>query len=161
MMLFVEDWLQLFKESPRCSATRSSDQENVMEKELLVIQSIRDRMAALLDVVSEDSVTSSSEIEDNDAVEDVSDHEQNTPQRLTNGRTPRETTGSSTFVKKRKLFSLKANDTESRQTKIAKKSRDTARLPKGALGAYTLLVTEVDETIGRILRYGTFYLHSL
>ncbi|KAF9931661.1 Origin recognition complex subunit 3 [Mortierella alpina] len=152
MMLFVEDWLQVFKQSPRCSLTGSSDQENAMEHELLVIQSIRDRMAALLDVVSEDSVTSSSEIEDNDAAGEESDREQNTSQRMASGKTQRGSTGNSTFVKKRKLISLKANDTESRQTMIAKKSRDTARLPKGALGAYTLLVTEVDETIGRILR---------
>ncbi|KAF9570993.1 Origin recognition complex subunit 3 [Mortierella alpina] len=152
MMLFVEDWLQLFKQFPRCKQTGSFEESNEMEKEMLVIQSIRDRMAALLDVVSEDSVTSSSEIEDNDAADEGSDREQNTPQRMANGRSQRESAGSSTFVKKRKLVSLKANDTESRQTKIAKKSRDTARLPKGALGAYTLLVTEVDETIGRILR---------
>ncbi|KAF9966160.1 Origin recognition complex subunit 3 [Mortierella alpina] len=152
MMLFVEDWLQVFKQAPRCTLLGSPDQENAMEKELLVIQSIRDRMVALLDVVSEDSVTSSSEIEDNDATGEGSDRVQNIPQRMAKGRPQRGTQGNSTFVKKRKLISLKANDTESRQTKIAKKSRDTARLPKGALGAYTLLVTEVDETIARILR---------
>ncbi|KAG0199401.1 Origin recognition complex subunit 3 [Mortierella sp. GBA30] len=153
MMLFVEDWLQFFKQSPRCSPKQSLEQENAMDKELIIIQSIRDRMAALLDVVSEDSVTSSSEIEDDDVAEDESGQEHKSTavstgdERLRNG-----ISGGSTFVKKRKLFSLKANETESRQTKIAKKTRDTARLPKGALGAYTVLVTEIDETIARLFR---------
>ncbi|KAF9088281.1 Origin recognition complex subunit 3 [Mortierella sp. AD031] len=145
MMMFVEDWLQLFKNSPRCVHKKSVAQENAMDQELVVIQSIRDRMAALLDNVSEDSVTSSSEIEDNG--EEVEE----TVKTLSNdGGGPTSTT----FVKKRKLVSLNvyAHEVDSRQTRIAKKTRETARIPKGALGAYTLLVKEIDETIARLLR---------
>ncbi|KAG0282023.1 Origin recognition complex subunit 3 [Linnemannia gamsii] len=136
MMVFVEDWLQLFKESPRCVPKKSTTLENAMDRELLVVQSIRDRMAALLDNVSEDSVTSSSEIEDNDEEAEASK------------------TSSGGFVKKRKLVSLNvyAHETDSRQTRIAMKTRETARIPKGALGAYTLLVKEIDETISRLFR---------
>ncbi|KAK3821049.1 MAG: origin recognition complex subunit 3 N-terminus-domain-containing protein [Benniella sp.] len=45
---------------------------------------------------------------------------------------------------------LKANDDESRQTRIAQKSRDTIRLPKGVLGTYTLLVSEIDEFLAKL-----------
>ncbi|KAG0262166.1 Origin recognition complex subunit 3, partial [Mortierella polycephala] len=144
MMLFVEDWLQFFKESPRCSPKKSSDQENAMDKELVAIQSVRDRMAALLDVVSEDSVTSSSEIEDNEEGEAEAEAEAQGQGMETNGRVVQTSKGGgsgagSTFIKKRRLVSLNADETESRQTRIAKKTRETARLPKGTLGAYTIL----------------------
>lgn len=141
MMVFVEEWLQLFKESPRCVPKKSTTLENAMDRELVVVQSIRDRMAALLDNVSEDSVTSSSEIEDNDEGAEASK------------------TSSGGFVKKRKLVSLNvyAHETDSRQTRIAMKTRETARIPKGALGAYTLLVKEIDETISRLFRYISAY----
>ncbi|KAG0368066.1 Origin recognition complex subunit 3 [Gamsiella multidivaricata] len=143
MMLFMEDCVQFFKNSPRCSPKNSLQQENTMDRELVILQSIRDRMAALLDVVSEDSVTSSSEVEDND------EQQQEQGGRMGSIATDRST---STFVKKRKLFSVKAEETESRQTRIAKKTRETARLPKGALGAYTVLVTEIDDFIARLFR---------
>lgn len=137
MMIFVEDWLQLFKESPQCVPKKSMALENAMDRELIVVQSIRDRMAALLENVSEDSVTSSSEIEDN------GEETEESSKALTGG-----------FVKKRKLVSLNvyAHETDGRQTRIAKKTRETTRIPKGALGAYTLLVKEIDETISRLFR---------
>ncbi|KAG0281242.1 Origin recognition complex subunit 3 [Linnemannia exigua] len=143
MMMFVEDWLQLFKESSLCAPKTSTALENAMDRELVVVQSIRDRMSALLDNVSEDSVTSSSEIEDHGEEAEVSS-------KTLGG----EGLSASTFVKKRKLVSLNvyAHETGSRQTKIAKKTRETARIPKGALGAYTLLVKEIDETISRLFR---------
>jgi hypothetical protein len=142
MMLFVEDWLQLFKDSARCVPKKSTALENAMDRELVVVQSIRDRMAGLLDNVSEDSVTSSSEIEDNG--EEAGESSK---------------TSSGGFVKKRKLVSLNvyAHETNSRQTRIAMKTRETARIPKGALGAYTLLVKEIDETISRLFRYLSSY----
>ncbi|KAF9922273.1 Origin recognition complex subunit 3, partial [Linnemannia zychae] len=135
MMIFVEDWLQLFKDSPCCTPKRSTELENAMDKELVVIQSIRDRMAALLEKVSEDSANSSSENEDNDERAELSG-------------------GGSTNVKKRKLVSLNvyADEIDSRQTRIAMKTRETARIPKSAIGAYTLLVKEIDETILRLFR---------
>ena len=138
MMIFVEDWLQLFKESPQCVPKESTALENAMDRELIVVQSIRDRMAALLENVSEDSVTSSSEIEDNGGEAEESS-------KTLNGG----------FVKKRKLVSLNvyAHETDGRQTRIAKKTRETTRIPKGTLGAYTLLVKEIDETISRLFRY--------
>ncbi|KAI1321579.1 Origin recognition complex subunit 3 [Mortierella claussenii] len=208
MMLFIEDCLQFFKDSPRCSPKSSTEQENAMDRELVVLQSIRDRMAALLDVVSEDSVTSSSEIEDNDQEEikqegderregsndqdgekdEDGDMEEVTqvevPDRWTraNGGINGVTNGTngssgakegssiggtttaatvirnitatvgSTFVKKRKLVSVNANAAEGRQTRIARKTRETARLPKGALGTYTVLVTEVDQLFTRLFK---------
>ncbi|KAF9191007.1 Origin recognition complex subunit 3 [Haplosporangium sp. Z 767] len=155
MMLFVEDWLQFFKDSPRCRPKKSSDQENAMDKELVAIQSVRDRMAALLDVVSEDSVTSSSEIEDNEEGETETETQDQSME--TNGGAVQTSKSGgpgarSTFIKKRRLVSLNADETESRQTRIAKKTRETARLPKGAQGAYTVLVTEIDQTLARLFR---------
>lgn len=138
MMIFVEDWLRLFKESPQCVPKQSTALENAMDRELVVVQSIRDRMTALLDNVSEDSVTSSSE------TEDIGEDIDKSSKTLDGG-----------FVKKRKLVSLNvyAHETDGRQTRIAKKTRETTRIPKGALGAYTLLVKEIDETISRLFRY--------
>ncbi|KAG9062307.1 Origin recognition complex subunit 3 [Linnemannia hyalina] len=135
---FLQNWLQLFKESPRCVPKESTALENAMDRELIVVQSIRDRMGALLDIVSEDSVTSSSEVEDN------GEEAEESSKTLSGG-----------FVKKRKLVSLNvyAHETDGRQTRIAKKTRETTRIPKGALGAYTLLVKEIDETISRLFRY--------
>ncbi|KAF9901848.1 Origin recognition complex subunit 3 [Linnemannia zychae] len=143
MMMFVEDWLQLFKDSSLCVPKKSTALENALDRELVVVQSIRDRMASLLDNVSEDSVTSSSEVEDNGVVAEVSS------KTLDGGKSP-----APAFIKKRKLVSLNvyAHEAGSRQTKIAKKTRETARIPKGALGAYTLLVKEIDETITRFFR---------
>ncbi|OAQ35888.1 hypothetical protein K457DRAFT_13122 [Linnemannia elongata AG-77] len=137
MMIFVEDWLRLFKESPQCVPKQSTALENAMDRELVVVQSIRDRMTALLDNVSEDSVTSSSE------TEDIGEDIDKSSKTLDGG-----------FVKKRKLVSLNvyAHETDGRQTRIAKKTRETTRIPKGALGAYTLLVKEIDETISRLFR---------
>ncbi|KAF9127559.1 Origin recognition complex subunit 3 [Mortierella sp. 14UC] len=143
MMMFVEDWLQLFKDTSLCIPKKSTALETAMDRELMVVQSIRDRMAALLDNVSEDSVTSSSELEDNGVETEVSSKVLNRGEPL-----------ATAFVKKRKLVSLNvyAHEAGSRQTKIAKKTRETARIPKGALGAYTLLVKEIDETISRFFR---------
>ncbi|KAF9207972.1 Origin recognition complex subunit 3 [Podila verticillata] len=156
MMLFVEEWLQFFRNSEICQSDSASDLDGIMAQELLTVQSIRDRMAALLDVVSEDSVTSSSEIEDNDKEED--DESQIKVAQSGNEASsslvpaPLSSSNSFTFVKKRKLVSVNANDTEGRQTRIAKKTRETARMPKGALGAYTLLVKEIDETLARLFK---------
>ncbi|KFH74264.1 hypothetical protein MVEG_01477 [Podila verticillata NRRL 6337] len=156
MMLFVEEWLQYFRNSEICQSDSASDLDGIMAQELLTVQSIRDRMAALLDVVSEDSVTSSSEIEDNDKEED--DESQIKVAQSGNEASsslvpaPLSSSNSFTFVKKRKLVSVNANDTEGRQTRIAKKTRETARMPKGALGAYTLLVKEIDETLARLFK---------
>ncbi|KAG0093222.1 Origin recognition complex subunit 3 [Podila epicladia] len=156
MMLFVEEWFQFFSNSEVCPSGSTSDTESVMAQELLTVQSIRDRMAALLDVVSEDSVTSSSEIEDNDKEEE--DESQVKLSQFGNGESsssgpiPLSGPNSFTFVKKRKLVSVNANDNEGRQTRIAKKTRETAKMPKGALGAYTLLVKEIDETLARFFK---------
>ncbi|KAG0351986.1 Origin recognition complex subunit 3 [Podila minutissima] len=156
MMLFVEEWFQFFRNSEMCLSESASDTESIIAQELLTIQSIRDRMAALLDVVSEDSVTSSSEIEDNDKEED--DESQVKFSQFGHGESsssapvPLSGPNSFTFVKKRKLVSVNANDTEGRQTRIAKKTRETARMPKGALGAYTLLVKEIDEALTRLFK---------
>lgn len=142
-----------------CQSDSASDTESVMAQELLTIQSIRDRMAALLDVVSEDSVTSSSEVEDNVKEEEEEEDESQiklspSGNRKLSSPLPVPLSGSSsfTFVKKRKLVSVNANDTEGRQTRIAKKTRETARMPKGALGAYTLLVKEIDEILTRLFK---------
>jgi len=168
MMLFMEDCVQFFEDSLRRISKTPVQSGNTIEVELVTLQSIRDRMAALLDVVSEDSVTSSSEIEDNEeqdqeqqgqehkAETTLSDNTTTTTSSSraivmtsTFGRNPN---SSSMFVKKRKLVSLKANEGEGRQTRIAKKTRDTARLPKGALGTYTLLVSEIDELFTRMFK---------
>lgn len=157
MMLFVEEWFQFFRNSEICQSDSASDTESIMAQELLTIQSIRDRMAALLDVVSEDSVTSSSEIEDNDKNEDdesqIKVAQSGNEESSSSVPVPLSGSNSFTFVKKRKLVSVNANDTEGRQTRIAKKTRETARMPKGALGAYTLLVKEIDETLARLFKY--------
>ncbi|KAG0346062.1 Origin recognition complex subunit 3 [Podila humilis] len=161
MMLFVEEWLHFFKCLQIGTGDLDMDSSNVLAQELLTIQSIRDRMVALLDVVSEDSATSSSEIEDNDKDYEKEDGNQDRNHQLKTALESKsfdgvEPAGGSkrpfTFVKKRKLVSLNANDAEGRQTRIAKKTRETARMPKGALGAYTMLVKEIDETLSRILR---------
>ncbi|KAF9956676.1 hypothetical protein BGZ65_002509, partial [Modicella reniformis] len=55
-----------FGNSARCAPKKSNQQGNIMDMELVVLRSIRDRLVALLDIVSEDSVTSSSEIEGSD-----------------------------------------------------------------------------------------------
>ncbi|KAG0300536.1 Origin recognition complex subunit 3 [Dissophora globulifera] len=184
MMLFIEDWVQFFKSSSRCQSKKHAGELNDMDRELVAIQSIRDRMAELLEVVSEDSATSSSDIEVNDDEDGVRDRVQtiafeegkagaqtadvvrNTSTTST-GMAQRGQTAAlastittttsrlnstATFVKKRKLVSLKANDTEGRQTRIAQKTRETARLPKGALGTYTLLVSEIDELLARLFK---------
>ncbi|KAF9583501.1 Origin recognition complex subunit 3 [Lunasporangiospora selenospora] len=152
MMVFVEEWLELFKNSKHNRLNQDREQEDPMDKEIAVIQSIRDRLMSLLDVVSEDSVTSSSEPEDN--VENVEDEEGAMDgKEVVEGTTELLLSNDgikAPIIKKRKLVSLNANDAESRQTRIAKKTRETARLPKGALGAYTLLVKEIDETIARL-----------
>ncbi|KAG0025237.1 Origin recognition complex subunit 3 [Podila clonocystis] len=155
MMLFVEEWFQFFRNSEIRSSDSASETESVMAQELLTIQSIRNRMADLLDVVSEDSVTSSSEIEDNGKEEDESQIKlSQSGNKESNSSAPVLLSGpnSFTFVKKRKLVSMNANDTEGRQTRMAKRTRETARMPKGALGAYTLLVKEIDETLARLFK---------
>ncbi|KAF9999872.1 hypothetical protein BGZ65_004831, partial [Modicella reniformis] len=57
MMVFIEECLQFFSDPTRCAPKKSGQQENAMDKELVILQSIRDRLVALLDIVSEDSVT--------------------------------------------------------------------------------------------------------
>ncbi|KAG0003232.1 hypothetical protein BGZ65_001892 [Modicella reniformis] len=131
-----------------------------MDKELVVLQSIRDRLVALLDIISEDSVTSSTTAT------------ATTTKRIADsGRPPagdsRRRLGSTitlennissaaaaaapppapTFVKKRKLVSLKADEDQSQQTRIAKKSRKTTKLLKGALRTHMLLVKEIGKPV--------------
>jgi len=144
MMVFVDDWLEFFHDvldrqsKDEREGNAGEETQSPLAMELLLLEGMRDAMSSILDIVSEDSATSSSEVEDNEEVE----HEEE------------EGAGASTVhrPKKRKLVSLNANAMESRQTKIAVKTRETARLPKGALGSYTMLVKDVDETIVRLVR---------
>lgn len=158
MMVFIEDTVQFFQESPHCSSIKSK-KKTAMGNELVTLLSIRDRLRALLDTVSEDSETSSSETEDHHEAPSSQQQEEpevGSPSRRSNrhGGSSKDTVPTPapapTIVKKRKLVSLKANDDESRQTRIAKKSRETSRLPKGVLGTYTLLVTEIDEFLAKL-----------
>ena len=144
MMVFVDDWLEFFHDvldrqfKDEREGNAEEETQSPLAMELLLLEGMRDAMSSILDIVSEDSATSSSEVEDNEEEE----HEEE------------EGAGASTVhrPKKRKLVSLNANAMESRQTKIAVKTRETARLPKGALGSYTMLVKDVDETIVRLVR---------
>lgn len=143
MMVFVDDWLEFFQDAldrqSKDGREQKGGEESPLAMELLLLEGMRDAMSSILDIVSEDSATSSSEVEDNEEM-DLEEEE--------------EGVGTSTVhrPKKRKLVSLNANAMESRQTKIAVKTRETARLPKGALGSYTMLVKDVDETIVRLFR---------
>ncbi|ORZ14878.1 origin recognition complex subunit 3 N-terminus-domain-containing protein [Lobosporangium transversale] len=168
MMIFIEDCLQFFKKSSRCRPKASVEEGNIMDKELLILQNIRDRMVELLGDISDDSVTSSSDVEDGDQEmkegDDTEQNEEATQMKdsdrwaLANGGTSKrvlnrqETAGAPIFIKKRKLVSVKANVAEGRQTRIAKKTRETVRIPKGALGTYTVLVTEVVDLFERLFK---------
>ncbi|KAF9428479.1 Origin recognition complex subunit 3, partial [Podila epigama] len=145
MMVFVEEWYQYFRRQDLHSSPVFEGSE--MAKDLLTIQSIRDRMISLLDMVSEDSMTSSSEVEG-------SDHEDGEEQGHEHGQTRISTSGPDgfTFVKKRKLVSLNANDINGRQTRIAKKTRETARIPKDNIGLYTTLVEEIVQTLEKLFK---------
>ncbi|KAG0237232.1 Origin recognition complex subunit 3 [Actinomortierella wolfii] len=161
MMGFMEDWLELFRNwlDDTHSGRRGSRHtvNEAMLKEAENVQVLRDRLWELLDVVSEDSVTSG-ESEDEGCVDNKSHagHEpqlagdQDSSASATNGA---QTTQRPGFVKKRKMVSLQAQfGDDTRMTNISKKTRETQRVPKTALGAYTLLVREICETLERIWR---------
>ncbi|KAF9174645.1 Origin recognition complex subunit 3 [Mortierella sp. AD011] len=149
MMVFIEDCLQFFNDLPQY--TESKQLEDTISRDLLTLQTIRDRMIALLEVVSDDSAASEDEAEGTDQAEqngengDEDEALEEVAQVPVPDRWIKSNTRTPTTLKKRKLVSVKANVMDGRQTKIAKKTRETVRIPKGALGTYTMLVTEIDQ----------------
>ncbi|KAG0009974.1 hypothetical protein BGZ80_001889 [Entomortierella chlamydospora] len=150
MMVFIEDCLQFFNDLPQYTS-KSKQLEDTINRDLLTLQSIRDRMIALLEVVSDDSAASEDEAEGTDQAEqnDENGDEDEALEEVVQVPVPdrwtKSNTKTPTTLKKRKLVSVKANMMDGRQTKIAKKTRETVRIPKGALGTYTVLVTEIDQ----------------
>ncbi|KAF9155881.1 Origin recognition complex subunit 3 [Actinomortierella ambigua] len=156
MMGFMGDWLELFEawlhdgQSGHRGPTNAANDD--MIKELETVRALKDRLWELLDVVSEDSVTSGESDEDDDSKDQVTGEttigEHQAPLPLTTNDVHTNKPG---FVKKRKLVSLQAQfGDKTRKTNISKKTRETLRMPKTALGAYTVLVNEICETIERI-----------
>ncbi|KAG0250103.1 Origin recognition complex subunit 3 [Actinomortierella ambigua] len=156
MMGFMGDWLELFEawlhdgQSGHRGPTNAANDD--MIKEVETVRALKDRLWELLDVVSEDSVTSGESDEDDDSKDQVTGEttigEHQAPLPLTTNDVHTNKPG---FVKKRKLVSLQAQfGDKTRKTNISKKTRETLRMPKTALGSYTVLVNEICETIERI-----------
>ncbi|KAF9101100.1 Origin recognition complex subunit 3 [Mortierella sp. AM989] len=159
MMLFIDDCIQFFGALPHISQMKKQ-QDNTLDRELLTLESIRDRMVSLLEAVSDDSDASgddaegSKQTEANCENEDEDEDEglEEVVQVAVPDRWAKANASTSSILKKRKLVSVKANVMDGRQTKIAKKTRETVRIPKGALGTYTVLVTEIVQFFERIFR---------
>ncbi|KAG0005403.1 Origin recognition complex subunit 3 [Entomortierella chlamydospora] len=157
MMVFIEDCLQFFNDLPQYTS-KSKQLEDTINRDLLTLQSIRDRMIALLEVVSDDSAASEDEAEGTDQAEqnDENGDEDEALEEVVQVPVPdrwtKSNTKTPTTLKKRKLVSVKANMMDGRQTKIAKKTRETVRIPKGALGTYTVLVTEIDQFFEKLFK---------
>ncbi|KAF9432263.1 hypothetical protein BGZ76_011057, partial [Entomortierella beljakovae] len=144
MMSFIQDSIQFISGKNDNEKGKSLQSEDIIKKELLALQSIQNRMVELLEVVSDDSDASDDEGEGHSqAIPDGDDDldmeseidgvsQVAIPDRFTKAN-------STSFHKKKKLVSVKANVFDGRQTTIAKKTRETVRIPKGALGTYTVL----------------------
>ncbi|KAF8983262.1 Origin recognition complex subunit 3 [Entomortierella lignicola] len=158
MITFIEDCLIFFESIPYLSSTNREQQGGAMKEEIVILKSIRDRLVALLDVVSEDSDASSSDNEDGDHTdlnvenEGEDENSEKVSQVSVPDRWTKVNASTVALVKKKKLVSVKANVTDGRQTKIAKKTRETVRIPKGALGTYTVLVTEIDQFFDKLFK---------
>ncbi|KAF9351066.1 Origin recognition complex subunit 3 [Mortierella sp. AD094] len=158
MMVFIEDCLQFFNVLPQYTPKDPKQQEDAMSRDLLTLQSIRDRMIALLEVVSDDSAASEDEAEGTDQAEQNNENEdedgalEEVAQVAVPDRWAKANTSTPATLKKRKLVSVKANVMDGRQTRIAKKTRETVRIPKGALGTYTVLVTEIDQFFEKLFK---------
>ncbi|KAF9972558.1 Origin recognition complex subunit 3 [Actinomortierella ambigua] len=173
MMRFMEDWLELFKtwlDDTKSGVRGLSHTPNEsMVKEVETVQALRDRLWELLDVVSEDSVTSGES--DNEADNKGRSAGDTVPGEDRGDSLPMPTNSAPTnkpgFIKKRKMVSLQAQfGDDTRKTNISQKTRETLRMPKTALGAYTVLVREICETIERIWRtwlvsYTTLPFHEI